>query len=136
MAKETSTKEGDESPKKKKFKFFSRTNVGFRVQEKSLPSSARVVKTPKLDDTGLSYAAQHLMLLIQHDIDGHKIKVPSSNTSWQLLIDFNTDIKLLEKKSRTKEFLGIHHFSHNELEEIARRVTVFVGTHQPQNVNL
>lgn len=102
--------------------------------DKHLISAARVSKTLQLDHRGLSYAGQHLMLLLQHQVDANKIKVPADQASWKTLVELNQDVDLLEKKKRAKEFCGIHHFSPNELQEIADRVTKFVKVTQPKLV--
>lgn len=122
----------EKSVKKKRFSF------GFRkppvvAAETKLVSAARVSHTPQIDHHGLSYAAKHLMLLIQHHVDAGLVKVPNSHPSWKVLVQINEALDLTEKKNRAKEICGVHHFGH-ELEEVAERVTTFVSVHQRHNV--
>lgn len=102
-------------------------------QEQKLISAARVSKLPQIDDHGLSYAGKHLLLLIQHQVDAEKIKVSSKDFSWKTLVSINQSVDLVEKKDRAKEICGIHHFG-PETNDIAKRVTNFVFTHQRHNV--
>ena len=123
-----------------KGKFFNRFRKGNKnrtsvVTEEKLPSAAKVSNTPQIDHHGLSYAGQHLVLLLQHYVDVQHIKVPSNNVSWENLVTINLKVDLLKKKERAKEFCAIHHFSPKELDEIAHRVTKFVKVHQSHMVN-
>lgn len=123
--------------KKRKFPFSLRKKEKKKATQSDVAlhvSAARVSKTPQLDHRDLSYAGQHLILLLQHQIDANKIKVPADQVSWKDLVELNQDVDLLEKKKRAKEFCGIHHFSPNELQEIAERVTKFVKDMQPKLV--
>ena len=104
------------------------------VSEKKMLSAARVSTTPQMSHDGLSYAAQHLMLLLQHHVDAQHIKVPSTKPSWDELVQLNQSVDLIEKKDRAKEMCSIHHFSHLELDKLAKRVGKFVRDNQPQNV--
>jgi hypothetical protein len=103
-------------------------------QSQKTVSAARVSKTPQISHHGLSYAGQHLLLLIQHQVDAQNIKVPAAQNSWSVLVELNQDVQLEEAKKRAKELCGIHHFSPHELEEIAHRVTKFVMMIQPDLV--
>ena len=130
---------GNEKTRKKigknLFGRFSRRKNNSLVNEKNLPSAARLSKTPQLDHCGLSYAGQHLLLIIQHHVDAKKIKVSSTKTSWETFVNINSDVNLVEKKNLAKEICNIHHFSHKELDEIASRVSKFVKEHQSHLVN-
>jgi hypothetical protein len=114
----------------------------FRRQKKTsvsvgstkLLSAARLSHRPQISDIDLSYAARHLMLLIQHQLDAGRIKVYSSGVSWDILVKFNSEVDLSNMKNRVKEITGIHHFSPHELQTIADRVRDFLYTHQPHNV--
>lgn len=97
-------------------------------------SAAKVSKTPQVDHHGLSYAGQHLLLILQHQIDIQKIKVSSSDASWERLKDLNKDIDLVDQKDHIKKICNIHHFSPLELNEIASRITKFVTMYQPNMV--
>lgn len=126
-------KEKKEKPvKKKRFSFNFRKPPVVAVETK-LVSAARVSHTLQIDYHGLSYAAKHLMLLIQHHVDAGLVKVPNSDPSWKVLVQINETLDLTEKKNRAKEICGVHHFGH-ELEEVAQRVTSFVFVHQRHNV--
>ena len=101
-------------------------------QEKS--SLVKTITFPQIPSSGLSYGAQHLILLIQHHVDLQKIKVPPTKPSWEVLVLLNQSVDLVEKKERTKEFCSIHHFLLEELDTVAKRVGKFVRTYQPHNV--
>ncbi len=93
--------------------------------------------TYQVNHSGLSYFAQHLMLLIQHYVDIKDIKVPSDDISWDTLVGVNQKIDLENKKERAKKFCSIIKLSKeeiNDLDTIAIRVTEFVAEHQPENV--
>jgi len=125
------------SPKKKKL---TRTTIFFdkirsKVTKKGTTSAARLTRLPQIHSDGLSYAGKHLLLLIQHSVDENKVKVPIEElSSWETLTISNPD--LIIQKNHIKELCNVHHFSSKELEEIASRVTLFVGYHQPHNVNM
>ena len=98
-------------------------------------SSARPTRLPQITSEGLSHAGKHLLLLIQHSVDEKKMKVPVEHVaSWEKLVISNPG--LVDKKNHIKDLCNVHHFSPKELEDIAHRVSVFVATHQPQNVNI
>ncbi|MEI6774263.1 MAG: hypothetical protein WCL18_05765 [bacterium] len=99
-----------------------------------LPSAARLSHKPQVSDLDLSYSAKHLLLLIQYQLDAERIKIYSSGVSWDMLVEFNKEVKLKAMKNLVKEFMGIHRFSSHELQTIADRVRDFLYTHQPHNV--
>jgi len=106
----------------------------FSFVPKKLSSAAKLSKKPQLDHRGLGYAGQHLLLIIQHHVDAKKVKVQNCPTSWDILVELNPEVNLSEKKRLAKEICGIHHFSHQELEKIADRVSKFVQVTQPDMV--
>lgn len=135
MAKE---KNASENPGNKK-NFLSRFRKSKQIVppvlvEKKLPSAAKVATTPQISMQGLSYAAKHLMLLLQHHVDAQHIKVPSTKATWEMLVQLNPSVDLIEKKDRAKDICSIHHFSPQELQDVAKRVSKFVKAIQPHNI--
>ncbi len=112
--------------KKRKKDHSTQSDVAIHV------SAEQTSKTPKLELHDLSYAGQHLILVLQHHVDAKKIKVFANQTSWKTLVMLNQDVDLLEK--RTKKIFGIKDFPKEELDEIARRVTFFLIKHQKEMV--
>jgi len=126
----------EETTKKKRFvfRFRNKKNPPVAVGSTKLLSAARFSHKPQVSDLGLSYAGKHLLLLIQHQLDAERIKIYSSGVSWDILVEFNQAVDLLEMKNWAKELTGIHHFSPHELQTIADRVRDFLYTHQSHNV--
>ena len=114
----------------------TRTGVAPTVEviEKKMVSPARVTGKPQISFDGLSHAAQHLVLLIQHYVDVQKIIVPNQYVSWDALVKINKKVDLIEKKKTVKDLCGIHHFSPTDLENVAKNVAEFIVEHQPQMV--
>ena len=128
------TKPDQPTKKRFSFRFRGKKNSMVSVESTKLSSAARLSHKPQINDLDLSYATRHLMLLIQHQVDAERIKVPASGVSWDILVQFNQEADLLGKKNLAKESTGIHHFSPHELQTVADRVGVFLHTHQPHNV--
>ena len=126
----------DQTPKKKRFslRIRGKKRPPVAVGSTKLLSAARLSHKPQISDIDLSYAARHLMLLIQHQLDAGRIKIYSSGVSWEILVEYNQEVNLLEMKNWAKEITGIHHFSPHELQTIADRIRDFLYTHQPHNV--
>jgi len=117
-----------EKNSKKKYIFSFR-----KKKNSSLISAARPTNLPQISHEGLSHAGKHLLLLIQHDVDGTNIKIAQKDVvSWDALSSHNKSLE--EKKKWIKELCAIHHFSHKELDDIAHRVYSFVTEHQPHMV--
>jgi hypothetical protein len=113
---------------KRKFSFSFR-----KKKDQSLISAARPTNLPQISNEGLSHAGKHLLLLIQHDVDGTNIKISQRDSvSWNALLSHNPSLE--EKKKWIKELCSIHHFSPKELDDIANRVSQFITEHQPHMV--
>jgi len=95
-------------------------------------SSARKTKKPQISSDDLSHAGKHLLLLVQHAVDEHKVFVFPEHRSWTVLEQINP--KFVEKKEHIKWLCNIRQFANNEKNVIADRVVDFIQTHQPKMI--
>lgn len=126
-------KENDEEGKKSFLSKFKRKPKNELPEAVEITiSSARKTKKPQISSDDLSHAGKHLLLLVQHAVDEHKVFVFPEYRSWTVLEKINP--KLVEKKDHIKWLCNIRQFANNEKNVIASRVVDFVQIHQPKMI--